>query len=521
MLNTMCYKIPLLFCLCFLLYGRSYAQCVDVPMAQRIAEAFLGVQKSNNTSNLTILPLGKRTHPTMYACSLPDRWVLIAGDKRVQPILAYSNENTCAFPAEDNMPPAMLYLLNWYGAQIDSLRLQEGDLIVNSQWRDFLEGGNMPIMHRSVIVGPLLSRNGNENAWNQEENNAPPGEWHIPAKSYNKFCPAVTNGTQTCSHALVGCVAVATSQIMWYWQWPHAAVVKDDSGNPVLRRYDWDLMPALLTNESSIAQADMTANLLHDVGVVENMNYGCDSSAASSDSIVGVLRRHFYYSTDDLKYRNSYFINNSIWINMIKSELDALRPVAYAGYNDGSGHQFVIDGYDSNNKFHINFGWGGVHNGYYSLDTIYHNYNFQQTMVMNIRPCYPLCSPSTNPIFFTLLDYMPNYFIIQNGGGLMLGNKTITSGKHIQILSGEYVRLTSGFKVEAGANVYIDVQDMHCDDDLTDDITPSIDPEQIPVKKNDKLGKIEESQPQKFLRNGQILILRDGKTFTITGQRVE
>ena len=35
---------------------------------------------------------------------------------------------------------------------------------------------------------------------------------------------------------------------------------------------------------------------------------------------------------------------------MLKSEIDANRPVIYGGVGTNGGHQFVLDGYNNNNQ---------------------------------------------------------------------------------------------------------------------------------------------------------------------------
>lgn len=55
------------------------------------------------------------------------------------------------------------------------------------------------------------------------------------------------------------------------------------------------------------------------------------------------------------------------WEDLIYSELAAGRPVLYGGYSDRGGHAFICDGYDGNGMFHINWGWGGQDDGYFSL----------------------------------------------------------------------------------------------------------------------------------------------------------
>ena len=48
-------------------------------------------------------------------------------------------------------------------------------------------------------------------------------------------------------------------------------------------------------------------------------------------------------------------------------EVAAGRPVLYTGNTESGGHAFVCDGYDESGLFHINWGWGGSGDGYFSL----------------------------------------------------------------------------------------------------------------------------------------------------------
>ena len=66
--------------------------------------------------------------------------------------------------------------------------------------------------------------------------------------------------------------------------------------------------------------------------------------------------------------RIGYSINE--WENMIYNELANNRPVVYGGQSDDGGHAFVCDGYDGNGMFHINWGWGGYGDDYFSLSVL-------------------------------------------------------------------------------------------------------------------------------------------------------
>ena len=42
----------------------------------------------------------------------------------------------------------------------------------------------------------------------------------------------------------------------------------------------------------------------------------------------------------------------------------------YGGKSSRGGHAFICDGYDADGYFHINWGWGGLHDGYYLLSVV-------------------------------------------------------------------------------------------------------------------------------------------------------
>ena len=56
---------------------------------------------------------------------------------------------------------------------------------------------------------------------------------------------------------------------------------------------------------------------------------------------------------------------------MVYGELEAGRPVIFTGVSDEQGgHCFVCDGYSSDRYYHINWGWGGLSDGYFLLSAL-------------------------------------------------------------------------------------------------------------------------------------------------------
>jgi hypothetical protein len=83
-------------------------------------------------------------------------------------------------------------------------------------------------------------------------------------------------------------------------------------------------------------------------------------------------------------------IGNPDFFNTIRNEIDNLRPVMLSM----PGHMTVADGYASDNagnRIHLNLGWGGYCDDYYTLDktTIIGSGSYppDHTIYYNIRPC--------------------------------------------------------------------------------------------------------------------------------------
>ena len=223
------------------------------------------------------------------------------------------------------------------------------------EWNSLLAGSWNQPKSGNMVAAMLATR------WNQ-------------SPYYNYYCPA---------GCPAGCVATAMAQVMKYWNHP-AKGTGSYSYNTVYgllganfdtTYYDWDNMPNSLSSSSTMQEIHAVAELCYHVGVAVEMDYAPDGSGAS---MVGggygasgsrALRSYFGYSPSlGGLYKSSY--TDAEWIQMLKEELDAGRPVLYAGYDNSAGHAFVFDGYNSSSQFHVNWGWGGAYNGFYSMGAL-------------------------------------------------------------------------------------------------------------------------------------------------------
>ncbi|MHB8403755.1 MAG: C10 family peptidase, partial [Bacteroidia bacterium] len=77
-----------------------------------------------------------------------------------------------------------------------------------------------------------------------------------------------------------------------------------------------------------------------------------------------------YQRTLNSSYAQSGY-TDAQWISLLQTDINAGRPVQYAGQDPSAGgHTWVCDGYDASNNFHMNWGWGGSSDGFFSINNL-------------------------------------------------------------------------------------------------------------------------------------------------------
>lgn len=214
-------------------------------------------------------------------------------------------------------------------------------------------------------VKPLLG----ELEWDQNE-------------PYNRLCPEITVDEEKMKCA-TGCVATAVAQIMKYYEWPkqgtgsHSYTWKGGDEPVELEAdfsksvYDWDnMLDKYKEGEYNDVQANAVAKLMSDVGIALDMIYGPSSGAI--DVLPAVAMTTYFGYNKGMQLCERYYYNYVEWNNLIKKELAELRPVCVGGRNayEDEGHNFVLDGYDEDGYYHVNWGWGGKSNGYFDINLL-------------------------------------------------------------------------------------------------------------------------------------------------------
>lgn len=220
---------------------------------------------------------------------------------------------------------------------------------------------------------------------------------------YNNLCPNYIGAYRSAT----GCVATAMSQIMRLHKYPEHGYgfnSYDPEFYPSMGTisldftqsfYDWDnILPNYSVADYTEAQAAAVARLLYDAGVAVNMNYG-PQSGANNEDWPRALVTHFGYDKGVALRRRPYYTSRE-WLDMIHAELEAGRPVYAGGFAASGGHAFVFDGMDADGFLHVNWGWSGMSNGYFSLNLLTPptqgtggadgGFNSRQVIVTGIRP---------------------------------------------------------------------------------------------------------------------------------------
>lgn len=374
-------------------------------------------------------------------------FVIASDDSCTRDVLAYSRTGSIDLA---DLPEGMRYWLEEYDRQTAQL----GGITLEELREAYASGAEEPQYDSPDTVAPMLVT-----------------EWTQARYGYNSMVPydSVMAADSTMArfegHPTVGCLALAMAQIMRYWQFPTHGVGSHSythegeyecwrygtlSADFANTTYDYAHMPFKLTDSSSAAEVTAVATLASHCGIGCNMMYNSDcqgSSGAQMSAALAGLQHFFHYSPQAHQESKNHY-GNSTWTEMLKRDLAGGKPILYGGQsyrNDADstvagGHAFVFDGYDAQNYFHVDWGWNGACNGYYSLNVLrpmtQYNFTSNQYCILGLEPCY---------------DPMP---VLTMAGDLTLGSPTISMNEPLR---GSYSMTNIGDTVGSlffGVNIY-------------------------------------------------------------------
>lgn len=429
-------KVYALVIISLLLCSTIYAKQVGLATAQKAAQNFLKANGHFQPIELAYQEVSKASTPAadqiqrvyFYAFDIGvnNGFILISGDDKVQPVLGYCDEGTFS---RDGAPKNFIKWLENYKSEIRyAIEAMDESEATQQVWTSLLEGRSTTLNKKKGGVSPLVTTK-----WNQ-------------SPYYNDLCPYDNNKKQ---RTVSGCVATAMAQIMKFWSYPKTGTGFHSynhskfgtlSANFGSTTYKWSSMPDKLTSSDSAV-----AILMYHCGVSVDMNYGVAADGGSTAYVISdqspvtncaeyAFKTYFGYKDATGKIRANYSLSS--WINLLQNELDNGQPILYAGFGNGGGHAFVFDGYDDNDYFHVNWGWGGIYNGYFAVSALNPDdvgtgggsggYNSGQTAIVGIKP------PSNNVSYNLILNdsISPSFSYIYYGQGFTLHTDIANAGNN-------------------------------------------------------------------------------------------
>ena len=307
-------------------------------------------------------------------------YVIASADSRALPVLGYSGTGSIDW---ERMPENMRVWIKLYDEAIATLGyrhdFKDGDMTTPDPTSHSGTQRQTRTNGRTAIE-PLIKTN-----------------WYQIVPYYNE-CPFYdgADSSLTGKRCMTGCTPTATAQLMYYYQWPKA-IADSLPGYDIETTYNdekkvWHidaLPPVTFAWEDMLdcyleprdgswqpkeilgteAQQQAVATLMRYCGQAMKTAYSPTGSSTSIDAQYAALVNVFgYTAATQISYRSLYAIDE--WEDIIYGELAASRPVLYYGYSESDGHSFICDGYDGDGMFHINWGWGGKDDGYFSLSVL-------------------------------------------------------------------------------------------------------------------------------------------------------
>lgn len=352
-----------IFALTFL----ANATVISPSTAEQIARKHLLIyNKSDKFTVRELQTFGKGDTIDFYVAHLsPVGFILIAPDDRIHPVCGYSfTDNFGESDMIIRFFKETLRVMIDHNSQLSQKYLtdveQSRQLYMTERAYETRDFRQWPVEGTTLSGGLLTTQ------WNQT---AP----------YNQLCP-LDNG----SRSYAGCPAVAMAQIMNYYRTTNQIVFGDSDdyyhnytnqftidddyltwGFPSFSELNiyLDTLNFHWQNNVPLTNTDKAA-LIFASGTVCNQVYSNQGSGT-----FGVYQAIAGYERFGCENAILYYSSDAALVPTMISNIQNGHPIHYAivDITNTYGHNVVVDGYNTDHYFHVNFGYGGQYDGWYLL----------------------------------------------------------------------------------------------------------------------------------------------------------
>jgi hypothetical protein len=282
----------------------------------------------------------------------PSGFVIVAGDDRIEPVISFSAESRFRWDYPEHN------FLRYFLCKDMQRRWNELGETVHPNW-SYLRSRS----HENL---ESVCFDTDERALNVYLKTAIWHQWPY----YNDTVIARNGNTPGIP---TGCTATAMAIKMRFHCWPptgsgshsytdnQGAIQYSHSVNFSTRYYNWSVMPetALTTSNPEVAK------IMYDCGMSVYTNYEVGSSGAELGWVDDAFDTYFRYEGTSFVYD---LYNPQTHVLPLKKSILGRLPVVF-----GAGHHVgLVDGFrePASQYFHINCGWGGNNNNWYSVDSM-------------------------------------------------------------------------------------------------------------------------------------------------------
>ncbi len=412
-------KSTIVFIVVFHVIGvYSYSQDITSIEAWQTASSWVkSISNENEYTVSNIEPVFGTNNIISYHITLfPKGSIVLSANKQIHPVIAYSFENTLILNQPENQiieNPLLSLIRTDIEFRLDNISKQPDEIRASNiaTWDQYLNSSYDQLDFEQWPPQGSTSTGGwVESEWSQ-------------SSPYNDFCPMDLVSGQ---RSIAGCPSVAISMIIDYTNTINGTRFNDDDdyyhnygGNSYwidddYKMFDflsfdslnsyYELIENQYANNNQLTD-DQKSALVFGCGVAARQVYA--SGGSGTFGVDQAYDSFIRFGFDDAQL--VYDADSSFYLHIQNNIKDAM-PILLALLIDNGpgGHNVIADGYNTDDFYHLNFGWGGPYNSWYHIpEGIPYNLTIVEGAIMDIGTKQVSVDEEDRIVDFSILAY-PN-----------------------------------------------------------------------------------------------------------------